>query len=113
MTASLKFELQTSSEFTSLSPNQRSMLPKISVEGGEYGWCGLHLHQGWACCVQLSDNGGWSYRPRELEEHPTGWQTMSANFEGLGNQIEAERVLGTLFSSRRGSYVDIKSSVPR
>lgn len=101
--AALKVELQTSQNFQPLSES-KEYAPEDFREGGEYGWSARIFPKA-GFLIQLSDNGGWSYRPKGLKAS-TGWQTVAANFENLkSRQNEA---LALCFPPGEG-YVDIKT----
>lgn len=101
--ASLRIELQPSADFAPLAASKEYATEDFR-EGGEYGWSARIFTKA-GLLIQLSDEGGWQYRPKALKPS-TSWQTVTANFSSL--KSKQNETLAICLPPGEG-HVDIKS----
>lgn len=101
--AALRLELQTSSDFAPLT-GSKEYAPEDFREGGEYT-APSRLFPKAPLLLQLSDGGGWLYRPKALKA-VSGWQTITASFAHL--KPKPSETLAICLPPGEGS-VDIKT----
>jgi hypothetical protein len=101
--ASLRIDLQTSADFSPLAQS-KEYAEEDFREGGEYGWSARVFTKA-GLLIQLSENGGWSYRPKALRA-ASGWHTVTANFDRI--KSKQNETLALCFPPGDGT-VDLKS----
>jgi len=90
-----------------LSPSPEIRLTVLQFdfrEGGEYIWS-VRIFPKAGFLLQLSENGGWQYRPKAVKPSGT-WQTLTASFTGL--KSKQTETLALCFPPGDG-FVDIKA----
>ncbi len=101
--AAFKIELQPSADFAPVAASKEYATEDFR-EGGEYGWSARIFPKA-GFLLQLSENGGWQYRPKALK--PSGaWQTLTASFDRL--KSKQNETLALCFPPGDG-FVDIKT----
>ena len=100
---SFKTELQTSSDFAPLATSKEYAAEDFR-EGGEYG-LSTRVFPKAGLLIQLSENGGWQYRPKALKATES-WQVITANFDHL--KARQTETFALCFPPGEG-FVDLKS----